>query len=49
METPASSGTTLVILNPAANRGNTTLHRALVRAHTEHTEAEYVEIGRAHV
>ncbi len=39
METPASLGTPLVILNPAANRGNTALQRALVSAHTKHAGA----------
>src|SRR5579883_764191 len=43
METPASLGTPLVILNPAADRGNTALQRALVSAHTKHAGAEYVE------
>ncbi len=43
METSASLGTPVVILNPAADRGNTALQRALVRAHTKHAEAEYVE------
>ncbi len=43
METPASLGTPLVILNPAANRGNTALQRALVSAHTKQAGAKYVE------
>ena len=46
METPASFGNPIVILNPAANRGNMALHRALIRSHTKHAEAEYVETKR---
>jgi diacylglycerol kinase (ATP) len=46
METPTSFGFPLVILNPAADRGNTALHRALVQAHTKHAEAEYMETER---
>ncbi len=43
METPASSGSPLVILNPAANRGNMTEYRAIARIRAEHEHAEYVE------
>ena len=46
METSESFGNPIVILNPAANRGNMALHRALVRSHTKHAEAEYVETKR---
>ena len=43
METSPSSGNPLVILNPAANRGNMTHHRAVVRTRAERENAEYVE------
>lgn len=43
METPPSSSNPLVILNPAANRGNMAHHRAVVRSRAEHENAEYVE------
>ncbi len=43
METSPSSGTALVILNPAANRGNMSHHRAVVRSCAEREHAEYVE------
>jgi diacylglycerol kinase (ATP) len=43
METPASSSNPLVILNPAANRGNMAAYRAMVRNRAEHEHAEYVE------
>ena len=43
METSPSSSNPLVILNPAANRGNMTHHRAVVRSRAEHENAEYVE------
>jgi diacylglycerol kinase (ATP) len=43
METPASSGNPLVILNPAANCGNMAEHRAMVRSRAEREHAEYVE------
>jgi diacylglycerol kinase (ATP) len=43
METSPSSRNPLVILNPAANRGNMTHHRAVVRSRAEHENAEYVE------
>ena len=46
METPASFGNPIVILNPAANRGNMALHRALMRGHAKHKDAEYVETKR---
>ncbi len=43
METSASSGSPLIILNPAANRGNMAEHRAIVRSRAEREHAEYVE------
>ncbi len=43
METSPSSGNPLVILNPAACRGNMTHHRAVVRRRAERENAEYVE------
>src|SRR5712692_12055788 len=43
METSPSSGHPLVILNPAANRGNMAHYRAVVRSRAEREQAEYVE------
>lgn len=43
MDTAQFSGQPLVILNPAANRGNMGGHRALVRQRAEQEGAEYVE------
>jgi diacylglycerol kinase (ATP) len=43
METSPSSRTALIILNPAANRGNMAHHRAVVRSRAERENAEYVE------
>ncbi len=43
METSPSSGNPLVILNPAASRGNMAYHRAVVRSRAERENAEYVE------
>lgn len=43
MEQEQFSGQTLVILNPAANRGNMHSYRELVRARAEREQAEYVE------
>src|SRR6266851_1293176 len=43
METSASSGSPLVILNPAANRGKMTAHRAVARSRAEREHAEYIE------
>ncbi len=43
MDTTPFSGQTLVILNPAANRGNMHRHRAVVRQRAEQEHAEYVE------
>src|SRR5216683_6372508 len=43
METSSSSGSPLVILNPAANRGKMTAHRAVARSRAEREHAEYIE------
>src|SRR5260370_35153197 len=43
MDAAQSSGQTLVILNPAANRGNMHRHRAAARQRAEQEHAEYVE------
>src|ERR1051326_6678257 len=43
MDAALSFGQPLVILNPAANRGNMREHRALVRQRAEQEQAEYVE------
>jgi len=47
METPASSDNPLVILNPAANRGNMAEYRAVARSRVERERAEYVETTKA--
>ncbi len=47
METPASSDNPLVILNPAANRGNMAEYRAMARSRAEREHAEYVETTKA--
>lgn len=46
MDTPLPSGNPLVILNPAANRGNMEHHRAAVCNRAEREQAEYVETTR---
>lgn len=46
METTESSDNPLVILNPAANRGNIHHYRSLLQPHIERVGAEYVETGR---
>ena len=46
METPAPSDNPLVILNPAANRGDMAHYREAVRTRTEREGAEYVETTR---
>jgi diacylglycerol kinase (ATP) len=46
METPASSDNPLVILNPAANRGDMAHYRKVVRNRTEREHAEYIETTR---
>jgi diacylglycerol kinase (ATP) len=46
METPASEGSALVILNPAANRGNIAHYRKAVRSRSERERAEYMETTR---
>ena len=46
METPTSSSNPLVILNPAANRGNMTRYKEVVRSRVERENAEYVETTR---
>lgn len=46
METSASSDNSLVILNPAANRGNMAHYREVVRSRTKRERAEYVETTR---
>ncbi len=43
MEPTQFSGQTLVLLNPAANRGNMHKHRAIVRRRAEQVGAEYIE------
>ncbi len=43
MEPAQFSGQTLVLLNPAANRGNMHKHRAIVRQRAEQAGAEYIE------
>src|ERR1700726_3464688 len=43
MDAAQFSGQPLVILNPAANRGNMRRHRAVVRERAEREQAEYVE------
>src|SRR5437868_3895599 len=43
MEPAQFSGQTLVLLNPAANRGNMHKHRAIVRQRAEQVTAEYIE------
>jgi diacylglycerol kinase (ATP) len=43
MEKTPSAGIPLVILNPAANRGNMSHHREVVRSRAERENAEYVE------
>jgi len=43
MATPASSGSPLVILNPASNRGKMTAYRAVARSRAEREHAEYIE------
>jgi diacylglycerol kinase (ATP) len=43
MDATQFSGRSLVILNPAANRGNMRRHRAVVRERAEREQAEYVE------
>jgi len=46
METPVSSDNPLVILNPAANRGDMAHYREVVRNRTEREHAEYIETTR---
>jgi diacylglycerol kinase (ATP) len=46
METSASEGAALVILNPAANRGNIAHYREAVRSRSERERAEYIETTR---
>jgi diacylglycerol kinase (ATP) len=46
METSRSSDNPLVILNPAANRGDMAHYRELVRNRTEREHAEYIETTR---
>src|ERR1700692_4960125 len=43
MDAAQFSGQPLVILNPAANRGNMHRYRAVVRQRAEQEQAEYVE------
>jgi len=43
METSASEDSALVILNPAANRGDLAHYREMVRSRSEREHAEYVE------
>jgi len=43
MESSVSAGNPLVILNPAANRGDMTHYRKVVRSRLKHENAEYVE------
>lgn len=43
METSASEDSPLVILNPAANRGEMARYREMVRSRTQRERAEYVE------
>jgi diacylglycerol kinase (ATP) len=43
MDAAQFSGQTLVILNPAANRGNMDRYRAIARQRAEQEQAEYVE------
>jgi diacylglycerol kinase (ATP) len=43
----SSMGRPLVVLNPAANRGNMQHHRELARAKAEAEQAEYIETTRA--
>ena len=46
METSASENSPLVILNPAANRGDMAHYREVVRNRTEREHAEYIETTR---
>lgn len=46
METPLSARNPLVILNPAANRGDMAHYREAVRSRVEREQAEYVETTR---
>jgi len=46
METSESSKLPLVLFNPAANRGNTAAHRAVIRGRLAQEHAEYVETSR---
>jgi diacylglycerol kinase (ATP) len=46
MEPTALSDKPIVILNPAANRGDMSHYREIVRNRTEHEHAEYVETTR---
>ncbi len=46
METAASSDKPLVILNPAANRGDMGHYREVVRKRVELEHSEYVETTR---
>src|ERR1700736_5920898 len=43
MDAAQFSGQTLVILNPAANRGNMHRYRAVARQRAEQEQAEYIE------
>lgn len=47
MEPSALSGSPVVILNPAANRGNMSYQRGLARKKALEERAEYIETGRA--
>ena len=47
MEPSLTTGCPLVLLNPAANRGNVQRHRELVRKKAIEEQAEYVETGRS--
>ena len=46
METPPSSDNPLVILNPAANRGDMAQYREAVRNRAQREQAEYIETTR---
>ncbi|WP_244421965.1 diacylglycerol/lipid kinase family protein [Ktedonobacter racemifer] len=43
MEKPDTSQPPLIILNPAANRGNMVLHRSLIASYRQRHELEYIE------
>jgi diacylglycerol kinase (ATP) len=47
METSASLGNPLIILNPTANRGNMSHHREVIRSRLAQEQADYIETSRS--